>query len=317
MGTGMSPRLKTTELKRHLSKLTNHHFIRNVKGALKLMLRERHIRFWFILLLSIVILGIIGPTIAPYEPAETQYDEDGNILFTAPPSAEHPLGTTDKGHDVLSRVLYGARPTVITGAIGGGLVILIGGTVGITAGYVGGRTENVLMRITDLAYGIPLIPTALVIVGLLGVGFLSSILVIGLLVWRGSARVLRAQVLQIKERPYVMAARATGASTPRIIIKHILPNVGTMVILFFSLSIGTVIILQAGLAYLGVSNPTVPAWGNMIRNAQSAGRVSTAIWWSIPPGLLISLTVMASYMFGRGYENVAGSGDDEAMVQAG
>ena len=300
-----------------LADLKNNYVIRNVGGALKVMLREGSVRFWFGVILFILLLGLIGPTIAPYEYDETQYDAQGNILINAPPSVAHPLGTTDTGYDVLSRVLYGARPTVITGALGGTIIILIGGTIGITAGFVGGRTENILMRFTDLAYGIPLLPTALVVVGLLGIGFISSIVVIGLIIWRGTARVLRSQVLQIKERPYVLAARATGASTPRIIVKHILPNVGTMVILFFALSVGYTILIQAGLAYLGVSDPTVPAWGIMVRNAQTAGRMSASWWWSIPPGILISITVMSTFMFGRGYENVAGSGNDDALVQAG
>lgn len=302
---------------RRIFGLKDHYMVRNVVNALRLMLRDRSVRIWFGIILCILALGILGPTLAPYQYNETQYSDDGSILINAEPSLEHPLGTTDVGYDVFSRILVGARPTVITGVLGGSIIIAIGGVIGITAGYVGGRTENFLMRFTDLAYGIPLLPTALVVVGLLGIGFLTSIIVIGLIIWRGTARVLRSQVLQIKERPYVLAAKSTGASTPRIIVKHVLPNVGTMVILFFALSVGYTILIQAGLAYLGVSDPATPAWGIMVRNAQTAGRMSASWWWSIPPGLLISITVMSTFMFGRGYENVAGSGQDEALVEAG
>jgi peptide/nickel transport system permease protein len=297
--------------------LKNHYLVRNIIGALKVMLRERSVRIWFGILLAILILGVIGPTIAPYGPDETQYNEEGEILFNEPPSSDHILGTTDEGKDVFSRILYGAQPTIITGLLGGTIIIFLGGMVGITAGYAGGRTDNILMRFTDLAYGVPLLPTALVVVALFGIGFISSIIVIGLIIWRGAARVLRSQVLQIKERPYILAAKATGASTPRIIFKHIIPNVGSMVILFFALSVGYTILIQAGLAYLGVSDPSVPSWGIMIRNAQNAGRISQSWWWSVPPGLLISLTVMSTFMFGRGYENVVSGENDEAVAQAG
>ena len=304
-------------ISKQISNIHDHFIVRNVTGAFRIMMRERSVRFWFSIILGILILGIIGPTIAPYQYNETQYSENGEIKFNEPPSLDHPLGTTDTGYDVLSRILYGARPTVITGLLGGGMIVLIGGVIGITAGYVGGRVENILMRFTDMAYGIPLLPFALVLVTFFGVGFISSIMVIGLIIWRGMARVLRSQVLQIKERPFILAAKATGASAPRIIGTHILPNVGTMAILFFALGVGYTILIQAGLAYLGVSDPSVPSWGIMVRNAQRAGRMSTSLWWSIPPGLLISLTVMSSFMFGRGYENVAGQAGDEALAEAG
>jgi peptide/nickel transport system permease protein len=300
-----------------LGSVKNHYVVRNVTGSLSFMLRDRSVRIWFGILVVILLLGAVGPMIAPYQFDETQYDNEGNILINAEPSVEHPLGTTNIGHDVLSRLLHGARPTVITGLLGGSIIILIGGTIGVTSGYVGGRTDNILMRFTDLVYGMPLLPTALVIVGLLGISFLMTILVIGLIIWRGTARVLRSQVLQIKERPYILAAKATGASTPRIIFKHVLPNVGPMVILFFSISVGYTILIQAGLAFIGVSDPTTPSWGIMLKNAQTAGRMSTSLWWSMPPGFLISLTVMSTFMFGRRYEAVAGIGDDQSIAQAG
>jgi peptide/nickel transport system permease protein len=317
MASDDTPQAEIRGALRWIVGLTDHYMLRNVVNALRLMLKERSVRIWFGIILAILVLGVIGPSITPYEHDERVYDDQGQMLINGEPSLAHPLGTTDTGYDVLSRVLVGARPTVITGALGGTIIIAIGGVIGITAGYVGGRTENILMRFTDLAYGIPLLPTALVVVGLLGIGFLTSIIVIGLIIWRGTARVLRSQVLQIKERPYVLAAKSTGASTPRIIVKHILPNVGTMVILFFALSVGYTILIQAGLAYLGVSDPATPAWGIMVRNAQTAGRMSASWWWSVPPGLLISITVMSTFMFGRGYENVAGSGNDDALVEAG
>jgi len=300
-----------------LDNLMDNYVIRNVVGALSLMIEDRTTAAYFAFLVGVLILGLIGPSIAPYQYSESLYGDDGQLLRSEAPSAEHPLGTTDTGQDVLSRILYGARPTVITGLLGGSMIIGIGMTIGVTAGYFGGWIDTVLMRFTDVVYGVPLIPFAIVLIALFGVGFIESIVVIGLLLWRGNARVLRSQVLQIKERPFVMAARSTGASDLRIIFKHILPNIASMAVLFFALGVGYTIILQASLAFIGVSNPFIPSWGVMVRNAYNSGLMSTAWWWSVPPGLLIALTVLSTFMFGRGYENIAGEGDDEAFVQAG
>jgi len=295
----------------------DNYVIRNVVGALSLMIEDRTTAAYFAFLVGVLILGLIGPSIAPYQYSESLYTEDDELKRSLAPSAEHPLGTTSTGQDVLSRILYGAQPTVITGLLGGSMIIGIGMTIGVTAGYFGGWVDTVLMRFTDVIYGVPLIPFAIVLIALFGVGFIESIVVIGLLLWRGNARVLRSQVLQIKERPFVVAARSTGASDLRIIFKHILPNIASMAVLFFALGVGYTIILQASLAFIGVSNPFIPSWGVMVRNAYNSGLMSTAWWWSVPPGLLIALTVLSTFMFGRGYENIAGEGDDEAFVQAG
>jgi peptide/nickel transport system permease protein len=300
-----------------LGNLADNYVIRNVSGALSLMIEDRATAIYFAFLIGVLILGLVGPMIAPYQYNESLYTEDDELKRSVAPSLEHPLGTTDVGQDVLSRVLYGARPTVITGLLGGSMIIGIGMTIGVTAGYFGGWVDTLLMRFTDIIYGVPLIPFAIVLIALFGVGFIESIVVIGLLLWRGNARVLRSQVLQIKERPFVMAARSTGASDLRIIFKHILPNVASMAVLFFALGVGYTIILQASLAFIGVSNPFIPSWGVMVRNAYNSGLMSTAWWWSVPPGLLIALTVLSTFMFGRGYENIAGEGDDEAFAQAG
>jgi peptide/nickel transport system permease protein len=299
-----------------ISRVRNNYIIRNVTGALALMIEDRSTAVYFTFLVFVLFLGLFGPMLAPYEFDETLY-QGGEILRSEGPSLAHPLGTTDAGQDVLSRLLYGARPTVVTGLLGGTMIITIGMTIGVTAGYLGGWVDTVLMRFTDLVYGVPLLPFAIVLVALFGVGFLESILVIGLLLWRGNARVLRSQVLQIKERPFIMSAQASGASRLRVVWKHILPNIASMAVLFFALGVGYTIILQASLSFIGVTNPFIPSWGVMVRNAYNSGLFAQTWWWSVPPGLMIALTVLATFMFGRGYENVAGEGDDEAFAQAG
>jgi len=300
-----------------VTKLRSHYFIRTFIGGLNKMLDDSATKGYFIVLVIIFSLGIIGPWLAPYPIQEVQYDEQGSVERLSEPSLDHPLGTTDRGYDVLSRILVGARATVLAGLLGGSLIIGIGLTIGVTAGYVGGQVEEVLMRFTDFAYSVPLIPFAIVIIAFFGVGFIESVVVIGLLLWRGSARVLRSQVLQIRERPYILAARATGASTPRIIFKYILPNTAPMAVFFFAMGIGYTILIQAGLAFIGVSDPFVPSWGVMVRNAYSSGYLDVAWWWSLPAGFLISLTVLSSFMFGRGIETVSNQLNDESLAEAG
>jgi len=249
-----------------------------------------------------ILLAIVGPTVAPYEHDAYQYAEDGGLDRLSPPSSQYLLGTTESGQDVLSRLLYGARPTLITGFLGGAIIISIGTFVGITAGYIGGTVDSILMRFTDFVYGVPLIPTAIVLVAFFGIGFWSSILIIGLLLWRGNARVFRSETLKIKQRPYVRSAEALGASQLYIIIRHIIPNLGGMIVLFFALGVGISILISASLAFLGVMSPFIPSWGIMLRNAYSSGYMGRAWWWSLPPGIMISLTVLATFLLGRGYE---------------
>jgi peptide/nickel transport system permease protein len=287
------------------------YLIRNLSRGFKVIWRDPTSRFAFLYLSALLVLAVVGQEITPYSYDRVFYASEGGILRSQPPSIAHPLGTTSSGRDVLSRLVYGVQPTVITGFVGGAIIIGIGMTVGVLAGYVGGWVESTLMRITDFAYSVPTIPFAIVLVSFLEVGFFASIIVIGLILWRGNARVLRSQVIQIKERPFILAAKATGSSRIRIIVKHILPNIAPMAALFFSLGVGYAILVNAGLAFIGVSSPFIPSWGVMIRNAYQSGTMVQAPWWSLPPGILISLTVMSAFMIGRQLED---SDDDERSV---
>lgn len=278
-------------------------FIRRVdrvgQALYKVVSQDRMTSVYFSILLIIFLMGIIGPMITPYGYQERLYTDAGELLRSHPPSLSYPLGTTEEAYDTLSRLLYGARPTVITGLLGGGIIISIGGAVGLVSGYYGGRVGDLLMRVTDFMYGVPMIPFAIVLLALFGMSFVMSIIVIGLILWRSSARVIRSQVLQIKERSFVQSAQATGASDLRIVVKYILPNVAPMMALMFAMGLGYAIIVQASLAFVGVVDPFVPSWGVMLRNAYQSGYMGTALWWSLPPGILISATVLSSFMFGR------------------
>ncbi|MFA1611649.1 ABC transporter permease [Halobellus rubicundus] len=286
-----------------IRRLRNHYLFRNLRSSLRLYLEDRLTVVFLLAFLFVLFLAAVGPQLAPYDPNKI-FIVNGEIAQLEPPSATHPLGTTSRGQDVLSRLLIGARPTITTGLFGGAIIVGIGTLIGVTAGYYGGRVDDVLMRFTDFAFGIPLIPTAIVLAAYFGVGFWSTILVIGVLLWRNNARVFRSQVLQIREREHVQAAKMLGASDLYIITRHILPNIGGMIVLFFALGTGLTILISASLAFLGFANLELPTWGLMLRNAYQSGYMTDAWWWTLTTGFAISLTVLSIFMLGRGYERV-------------
>ncbi len=279
-----------------------NYVLRNIYNGLSKLTKKRKTLLPLLFFTSLIIIGLFGEYIAPYEYTENLRDDDGGLLRAEGPSLSHPLGTTDNGQDVLSRLIIGSQPTVITAILGGIMIAGIGLAVGVVSGYFGGYVEEILMRITDFAYSLPLIPFALFLLAFTGIGFYTTIFVIGILLWRSSARVIRSQVLQVKERPYVKAAKAMGASRKQIIFKHIIPNIAPMAILFFAMGMGWAVIAQAGLAFIGVTNPFVPSWGVMIRNAYYSGYLATQPTWAIAPGIMISLTVLSAYLIGQAFE---------------
>lgn len=294
--------------------ISDQPYFRQLYSSLKKIFSDKSIWAYTVFLILLLITAVLGPFIAPYDPGAPMYTEGGEIKQLAPPSVEHPLGTTVRGNDVLSRLLVGVGPTVLVGLIGGTMIAGIGLTIGVTAGYVGGTVGNILMRVTDFVYSVPVIPSAVVIISILGIGFYSSIFVLGLLLWRSSARVIRSQVLQIKNYPFIEATKATGASDIRIIVENILPNIAPMAIFFFAWGIGYTILVQSSLAFLGITDPFVPSWGIMIRNVYDTGYIAEAWWWSIPPGLLISFTVLSTFMIGRKFEDLSNEGDNSGGV---
>ena len=251
----------------------------------------------------LVVLSILGPTLAPYRFDEPQYKGDELQRFH-PPSSEYLLGTTQTGYDVFSRLLFGARPTIVLGFTTATIVIVIALFVGLTAGYVGGRVDESLMRLVDLLYGVPLIPAAIMFIVFYGMGFWSVILFLGLILWRGSSRVFRSEVMQLKQQPYVQVARSFGGSRPYIVFRHILPNMTGLIVLFYALTVGLAVLISAGLAFLGLMNPFIPSWGIMLQNAYDSGRMLDVWWWTFPPGIMISWIVLSTYLVGRGYERI-------------
>jgi peptide/nickel transport system permease protein len=285
-----------------MEKVENNFVLRNLYSGISKLANQKRTLLPVIFFLFLILVGLFGPFIAPYEYTQNIRGDDGTLLRAESPSLSHPLGTTEDGQDVLSRLIIGAQPTVITAVLGGAMIAFLGLSIGIISGYFGGYTEEVLMRITDFAYSLPLIPFAIVLLAFFGIGFYTTILVIGMLLWRSSARVIRSQVLQVKERSYVGASRTMGGSRKHIISKHIIPNIAPMAILFFAMGMGWAVITQAGLAFIGVTSPFVPSWGVMIRNAYTSGYLASQPTWAIAPGIMISLTVLSAYLIGQAFE---------------
>lgn len=253
------------------------------------------------MLAAIVVVALFAPWLAPYDPYAPVRPRIDTIY--TPPSAEHPLGTDDGGKDVLSAFMYGARVSLIVGFAASAITVLIGGLVGLVAGYSGGRLGGALMGLTNIFLVIPDLPLYVVLVALLGPSIWNIILAIAVIGWTGTARLVYAQVLTLKERQFVTRARAIGASHAYIMRRHVLPLVLPIILAQNALVIAVAILSESGLAFLGLGDPTLISWGTMLNLAFSRGAVSVGAWWALlPPGLGIIWVVLAWTLLGFAIE---------------
>lgn len=254
------------------------------------------------MLLVVVLMAVVGPFFAPYDPTQRFDVQPSDIL--APPDAQHWLGRDDAGKDVLSLLIYGARVSLIVGFVSAFFSMLIGTIVGLAAGYFGGKVNNVLMRITDFLMVIPDLPLMLVIVSVWGRGLWKIIFVIVLLHWTYTARLVRSQVISIKERQYVIRARSMGASDFRIITKHILPQVLPLIFAQAVLDISSSIIAESTLSFLGLGDPTLISWGMMLNFAFERAISRMAWWFLLPPGIAIVWVSLSIILIGNALEEL-------------
>jgi peptide/nickel transport system permease protein len=244
------------------------------------------------IILVFTVCALFAPLLAPYSPTEQRASE-----ALQPPSLSHPLGTDNLGRDVLSRMMYGARVSlgISFGAVALGVVI--GVTLGLMAGYLRGVTDEVIMRVMEVQIAFPGLIFALALVSILGPSVRNLLIAIGIAGIPGIARLVRSQVLTVRERDYVMAARTLGASDWRIVLRHIWPNCMAPVIVAATLGMGFAVLAEAGLSFLGVGvRPPTPTWGSMLQFA--FGYLSVAAYLSIVPGLAIFLLVLSFNLLG-------------------
>jgi peptide/nickel transport system permease protein len=242
----------------------------------------------------VLLCALAAPLLAPYDPNEQDY-----LALTEPPSVVHILGTDDIGRDVLSRIIYGSRVSLEVGLIAVGIAVAVGVSLGLVAGYVGGLADDVIMRIVDAIQAFPSLILALAITAALGPSIGNAMLAIGVVAAPGIARLTRGQTLSVREREYIAAARVCGASPLSIMRQHIWPNVTAPIIVQATLLLGTAIVTEAALSFLGVGvQPPTPSWGAMLRTGSQY--LEVAPWIGITSGAAIFLTVLAFNFVGDG-----------------
>jgi peptide/nickel transport system permease protein len=245
----------------------------------------------------IVLVAVLAPWIAPYG----LHEQVGPPF--EPPSRAHPLGLDDGGIDMVTLLMWGARISLIVGFAATFVSMVIGGTIGLTAGYFGGKVEGVLMRITDYFLVIPDVPLMIVVAAIWGPSLFHIIIVIGILLWTSTARVIRAQVKSVRERVYVKRARALGAGHWRVVWRHVLPQVAPLLIANTVLTIAVAIFDETALAFLGLGDPSRISLGKVIENAFQRAAISSGAWWAIvPPGVLVALLILACSLIGQALE---------------
>lgn len=274
-----------------------------IDGFWPIFLRNRMAVLGAVMLLVVVVMAVFAPWLAPFNPDAAVRVTIDSIY--APPNATHWLGTDDAGKDVLSNLIYGARVSLLVGFFASFISLVIGGLVGLIAGFYGERVDTLLMRFTDILLVIPDLPLMIVLIALLGRGLDILILVIGILGWTGTARVVRAQTLSVRERKFVQRARAIGAGNFYIVRRHIFPLVFPLMVVNAVLVISAAILNESTLAFLGLGDPTRLSWGQMLNFAFRRGAMSAGAWWVLaPPGFAIIWVVLSLTLLGNGLERI-------------
>ncbi|MGH8734243.1 MAG: ABC transporter permease [Burkholderiales bacterium] len=262
------------------------------RRALRRLVRRKGAMFGFAVIVLFVALAAFAPLIAPYDPTAQSWS-----AVRKAPSALHLLGTDDVGRDILARIIFGARASLLAGVISVGIALAIGVPLGMLAGYVGGFLDAVISRITDAMLAIPFLILAIALAAFLGPSLQNAMIAIGLTATPIFVRLTRGQVMAVKVEDYVEAARAVGNPAVRIAVKHILPNILPALIVQATISIATAMIGEASLSFLGLGQqPPAPSWGSMLNAAQRY--LSQAPWMAIYPGLMICCIVMALNLLG-------------------
>lgn len=272
-----------------------------------------------VILGAMIAMAVFAPFIAPHELGWKAFGENPSFeqagRLPLPPSFGDPvfapLGTDSLGHGILTQIIYGSRTALYIGLAAGALSSLVGIPLGVLSGYYGDTwIDESIQRVVDVMYGLPFLPLVVVLVAVRGVTTTNIILAIVVKSWLNNAIVIRGQVLALSERPFVQAAKAGGASDGRIMWKHILPNILPLGFIYLAQDAAFAILIQASLAFLGLSDFTKVSWGTMLQWIQVEGYVYSAPWWLIPPGVMIALLAASFYFVGYSLEDVMNPGGE-------
>jgi peptide/nickel transport system permease protein len=257
--------------------------------------------FGMAMIALILIGGVLAPVLAPYSPTAAS----GPAL--APPSGHHLLGTDDIGSDILSQLLWGARHSLIIAIPAAALNVAVATAVGAAAGLAGGYVDLVTVRVLDALLALPGLPLVILAGSLAGTSTISLILIIGLIGWPALARIVRSQILSLRQRAFIGAARGLGASRTYVLRRHLIPGVAPILVAGFVQWAGIAILLQSGLALLGLGDPLAVSWGSMLDRALSSPAASSSpawTWWALPPALAVTVAVLGFAFIGMGLEPV-------------
>lgn len=289
--------------KRHLKKFPWMDRLRGGWAIYKQNLLGRIGLSLLVMFALMAICSFIPPLIDPMYQPMTGVDPE--ITKSIGPSLTHWLGTDFMGRDILSQLLAGARVAFLVGVSAAFMSIVLGTAIGMVAGYMGRFVDTLLMRLADMIMVMPTMLVVLMLAALFGqLTIWTIVLIIALFRWPGVSRVIRAQTLSLKNRPFIEAARVAGASHTRIIIRHIMPNVLPLSFLYMTFRVTSAIIIEAALAFLGFGDPSTVSWGMMLQWVWKTGHMFKAPYWLLPPGICISLITLAFYMLGRAMDEV-------------
>jgi len=271
-----------------------------------LIARNRAAQVGLGVLLAFVVVAVLGSAVAPHDPWQ-------HFAPFESPSFAHPLGTNDVGQDIFSELLAGARVSLAVGALAALLAVGFGVFVGVVAGFRRGVLDNLLMGLTDIVLVIPALPLVILLAAYLGANMWNVVLVIGVVFWPSTARVVRSQVLSVRQSGYVESARALGATDAWVMRRHVLPNVLPLVLSKFVLTVAAAMLMEASLSFLGLGDPMVKSWGMMLHYAFGRGGFIQGLWWwYLPPGLCIGLCILGLTLVGFAFE----SGSDPRLRRA-
>ena len=290
------------------------HYQTKTKNIMGLYVRNRSAMIGTIILLIYLSIAVFAPFIAPHGPFETMRTEEGIPDNMQPPGEDYLLGTNTLAQDVFSQWVWGSRVSLLVGIVSGLVVVLVGGTVGLIAGYYRGNIDLVVMRVVDMLFAIPVLPFILLIGLFFGASVWNVILVMGILMWRNMARVIRSGALSHAQRPYVKSARAVGAGDARIMAFHIAPNLLPLAVTEGTIAAGLAVTLEANISFLGFGAQDLTSWGSMLQLAFSSGAIRTAWWWVLPPGISITILVLSFFFIARGLEEVLNPEKEKGII---